>query len=59
MTQVMRMKKAVIALSLEARSNKKIAKATSSLFLRERRVKMESLKPKAKEMTRKQVVIVT
>ena len=53
------MKKAVIALSLEARSNKKTAKATSSLFLRERRVKMESLKPKAKEMTRKQVVIVT
>ena len=53
------MKKAVTALSLEAKSNKKTAKATSSLFLRERRVKMESLKPKVKEMTRKQVVIVT
>lgn len=57
MIQVMKMKKVVTALSLEANpSSSKIARATSFLFPRERKVRMENHKLKAKEMTKREVV---
>ena len=47
------MKKVVIALSLEANNNKQTVKVTSFLSLKERRVKMVNLRPRAKETTRR------
>ena len=48
-----KMKKVVIALSLEANNNKQTVKVTSFPSLKEKRVKMVNLRPRAKETTRR------
>ena len=61
-TRMKRERKESRVLGSEA-SNKQIARATSFLFQREKRVKMErtqmaSLKPKAKVTTRREVTVI-
>jgi hypothetical protein len=50
-----KMKRVVIALSLEANNNKQIVKVTSFPSLKEKRAKMVNLKPRVKETTRRVV----